>query len=282
MNLGRWLPLALLGLLPGTLRAQRVAYEGGLSLATGNYFYTTRTTSWTISSGIAYTPGRLIFRAALPLYVQNSSLIRGAGGGMMLGGAGGGSAGGGGMMGGGATGGMMGGGGTGSMMGGGGAMPNFRAALGDPTVQAGWRIVNRGQTALAVSAGAKVPTTDTADYGTGKWDVGGTLSLARQAGAAMVFGLDLSYWHLGDLPALAFRDPVAATVSAGKIFANTWGASLLVTAGTSALPGYDAPISIGAAVTRLGKDRLWGLSTMIGFTETVPDFSIGASWRIGL
>ncbi|MBI4501824.1 MAG: hypothetical protein HY700_11755, partial [Gemmatimonadetes bacterium] len=116
MNLrGAALPMTMM-LLAGALaplRAQGVAYEGGISVATGRYFYTTRTTSWTISSGIAYTPGRLIFRAAVPVYVQNSSLIRGAGSGMMLGGAGGGSGGGGG---------MMGGGGTGSMMGGGGAM----------------------------------------------------------------------------------------------------------------------------------------------------------------
>ncbi|MBI4420161.1 MAG: hypothetical protein HY560_04985 [Gemmatimonadetes bacterium] len=274
------LPIALISLAPAALRAQVVAYEGNISLATGSYFYATRTTSWTLATGIAYTPGRLILRAAAPVYLQNSSLTWGAGAGMMPFGTGaGGSAGtmssGGGTMGRGA--GMMSGGTTGS-----GGMAPFRAALGDPTVQAAWRVLSGGRTGLTVGAGAKIPATDTTDYGTGKWDVGGMLSFTRQVGAALLFGVDLSYWRLGDLPTFRFSNPVVGTISAGRVFANTWGVSLLVTAGTSAIPGYTGPVSVGATLTRLGKSRLWGLSAAVGFTQTVPDFSVGASWRIGL
>jgi len=164
---------------------------------------------------------------------------------------------------------------------GGGATTHFRAAAGDPTVQAGWRAVNGARTAVTLSAAAKIPATDTTDYGAGQWDVGGALALTRHAGATVFFGLDVSYWHLGDPPTLDFRDPVTATASASDVLANTWGASLFVTGGTSALRGYAGPVSLGATLTRLDRGNLWGLTATVGFTETVPDFSIGATWRIG-
>ena len=43
--------------LPPHLVAQGVAYEGGVSVATGSYIFTTRTTSVTIATGRAYTAG---------------------------------------------------------------------------------------------------------------------------------------------------------------------------------------------------------------------------------
>lgn len=258
--------LVLLVLFPcASLAAQGVAYEGGISLASGSYFYTTRTTSWTISTGLAYSPGRLTLRAALPVYVQNNSLVRGSGVGMMP------------------SGGPMSGGtgGRGGMMGGGTGV-HFRAAAGDPVGQAGWRAINGARTSVTVSAAAKIPATDTSDYGTGEWDVGGMLSVTRHAGGTSFFGLDLSYWHLGDPATLDFRDPVTATVSASHVFATVWGAAAFVTAGTSALRGYDGPVSVGVSLTRLGNGNLWGLNAAVGLTETVPDFTIGASWRIGV
>lgn len=248
-----------------TLQAQAVAYEGGISLATGSYFYTTRTSSWTIATGIAFSAGRLVVRAGLPVYVQNSSLVRGTGGGMMP------------------SGGLMGGGGGsggGGMMGGGMGM-HFRSAAGDPLAQAGWRMVSDAPTTVTIGAAAKIPLTDTTDYGTGEWDVGGSVSVSRHVGARIFLGLDLSYWHLGDPPTLDFRDPVTASVSASDVFVNNWGASVFVTGGTAALRGYDGPLSVGATLTHLGKN-LWGLTAAVGFTETAPDFTIGASWRIGL
>lgn len=258
---------ALLAVVPVVgLSAQTVAYEGAISVATGSYFYTTRTTSWTIGSGIAYSAGRLVLRAGLPVYVQNNSLVRGAGGGMMPSG---------GLMGG------SGGSGGGGMMGG-GMGTHFRAAAGDPLVQVGWRAVNNARTTVTLGGAAKIPATDTSDYGTGKWDVGGSLSMSRQVGARLSLGLDLSYWHLGDPPALDFRDPVLATLSASDVFTSTWGGSVFATGGTAALRGYDGPLSLGATLTRLGKRSLWGLTAAVGLTQTTPDFTIGASWRIEL
>ncbi len=274
-----WLSL-LVGLIPLTpLAAQGLAYEGGVSLATGRYIFAARTTSWTFATGLSLSAGRLTLRAGLPVFVQNTSLITGSGAGMMPSGGGAAS----GMVSDSGHHGMMGGSGSGThrLPVPGSALTGYRAAAGDPTVQAGWRAVSDARTSLTISGAAKIPVTDTSTYGTGAWDVGATVSVTRHAGASMFLGLDLSYWHVGDLPQLNFRDPVLATASLSDLFENTWGASLSVTAGSSALPGYQAPVSVGATLTHLGKGNLWGLNAAVGLTETVPDFSIGASWRIG-
>lgn len=276
----RWLCLALfvIPLLP--LGAQGIAYEGGVSLSSGHYIFATRTTSWTISTGLSVTAGRLVLRAAVPTYIQNTSLVTGSGAGMMP-------------SGGSTSSGTVSDGGRGGMMGERGsgnhhlpvpsaALTGYRAAAGDPVVQAGWRTPAGARNTVTVSAAGKIPATDTTAYGTGQWDVGGTLSATRHVGVRSLVAVDVSYWHLGDTPTLDFRDPVVATLSASAVFASTWGASVLVTGGTSALRGYEAPLSLGAAVTHLGKGRLWGLSAAVGFTETVPDFTIGASWRLEL
>lgn len=139
--------------LPPHLVAQGVAYEGGVSVATGTYIFSTRTTSVTIATGLAYAAGRLTLRAGLPVFVQNTSLLAGSGAGMMP--RSGGNVGGGGMM----------RGGSGS------SMAHYRTAAGDPTVQVGWRLVNQTRTGVTLSVAAKIPVTDTTAYGTGEWDV---------------------------------------------------------------------------------------------------------------
>jgi len=254
------------------LAGQGVAYEGGLSLETGSYIFTTRTTSLTIATGIAYTAGPLTLRAGLPVFVQNSSLLAGSGAGMMPSGGG--------------SGGNVGSGGMGGgMMGDGGAtgMAHYGAAAGDPSVQVGWRLVDRARTGVTLSAAAKIPMTDTTAYGTGQWDVGGTLSLTHRPPGKLFFGLDISYWHLGDLPQLDFRDPILGTATVSRLFPRTWAGSLFVAGGSAALRGYQPPVSVGAGMTHFGRRGLvWGVTGAIGLTETAPQLSVGASWRIGL
>jgi hypothetical protein len=243
-----------------------------VSVATGNYIFSTRTTSVTIATGIAYTVGRLTLRAGLPVFVQNTSLLAGLGAGMMPSGGGSGRNVGGGGMGGG----MMGGGsGTG--------MAHYRAAAGDLILQVGWRLVNQTGTGVTLSAAAKIPVTDTTAYGTGQWDLGGTLSLTHRSTGKVFLGLDISYWHLGDLPQLNFRDPILGTATVSRLFPTAWAGSLFLTGATAALRGYQAPVSIGAGVTHVGnRSVMWGFLANIGLTETAPQFSIGASWRVGL
>ncbi len=61
-----------------------------------------------------------------------------------------------------------------------------------------------------------------------------------------------------------------------------WGATLTASGGTSALRGFDAPWSVGAAVTHLGGRALWGLDIGFGLTETAPDLRARISWRVPL
>lgn len=255
--------------------AQRFAYEGGLSVATGSYFFTERTTTWMLVSGLAATAGRLTLRASIPLYVQNTTLVTGSGGGMMP------------------TGGSLGGtvsdsGQARHGRGGGGmrvpvpgsAVAGYEPALGDPLAHVAVRLIDGVRTSVSVGGAVKLPLTDTSGFGTGAWDAGATLSATRWLSSGFL-AVDLSYWHLGDLPDLELRDPVTASVAVGRRFGAAWLGSLTVTGGTPALEGYPAPASIGATVGRVGA-TLWTASVTFGLTQTAPDLALGLAWRVGL
>jgi hypothetical protein len=128
--------------------------------------------------------------------------------------------------------------------------------------------------------GAKVPVADTATFGTGEWDVGVVASVTRSLGTTGFLGVDASYWHLGDLPDLDFADPLTVTVSYGRSLSPSWVGSLYVTAGTTSLRGYDPPLVAGVMVTRFGGAGAWGFGAGVGFTDTVADFSLAATWSV--
>jgi len=274
----RWASL-LVALVPAAAVAQGLAYEGGLSLATGEYIFTARTTSWTLSSGLSGRAGRFTLRAGAPLFLQNTTLLTGSGAGMMPSG--------------GPSSGMVqdSGTGAGGMMGGGGdrrrlsmpasAVTGYRLVFGDPAVQVAWH-VRDDATALTAGVAAKVPLTDTTAFGTGAWDFGASVSFTRHFGATGLLDLDLSYWQLGDLPDLDFRNPVLGTLSAGRAIGVEWAGTVFVTGGTAALRGYDPPVSVGFTVARLGTPALWGLTGALGLTPTVPQVAVSLSWRVGL
>lgn len=273
----RWLPL-LFALAPAAVAgAQGVAYEGGLGMATGRYIFTARTTGWTLSNGLSLRVGPFTLRAAAPLFLQNTTLLTGSGAGMMPSG--------------GPSSGMVQDSGTGGgMMGGSGrrrlsmpasAVTGYRMVLGDPAVQLAWHVLD-DVTALTASVGAKVPVTDTTAFGTGAWDVGGTLSFTRHFGTAAFVGLDVAYWHLGDLLELDFRDPVLGTLSAGRALGAGWAGTLFVWGGTAALRGYEPPVSIGFTAARLATPAMWGVTGAIGLTETVPEVAVSLTWRVQL
>ncbi|MEJ2237365.1 MAG: hypothetical protein P8X82_03630 [Gemmatimonadales bacterium] len=73
----RYLAVALPVLaLPGvTLDAQAIHYEGGLSVASGTYTFVERTTSWTISNGLALSAGPFVLRGVVPLFHQDISTL---------------------------------------------------------------------------------------------------------------------------------------------------------------------------------------------------------------
>lgn len=279
----------LTALGPAPLVAQGLYYEGSVSLATGTYIFAERTTSWTVSTGVAAGTSRVTFRASVPVYFQNTTLVSlsGPGGGLPTGGsssdavADSGAARKGREDGG--RGPMMRLAGTGSSVDvPPSAVTGYETALGDPTMQVAWRAIEGGTYGLTATALAKAPVADTATFGTGEWDVGAGLALHRWIGRSLLAGLDGTWWHLGDMPGLAFRDPVSGSASLTYHGSGGWGGGLSVAAATSALDGYDGPAWVGAHLVQGSERGGWGLSAAVGLTETTPDVSVGLTWRVRL
>ena len=267
-------------LVPAIAAAQGISYDGGLSIATGEYIFNTPTTSWVLSTGLSARAGRFTLRAGVPLYMQNSTLVTGSGAGMIPSG--------------GPSSGMVrdsgsGGGGGGGMMSASrrrlpapaSAATEYELAVGDPIVHLAWHVLDAA-TALTAGLAAKVPLTDTTSYGTGAWDVGATLSVTRTLGTASFLGVDVGYWHLGDLPELDFRDPLLATLSGGTRLGTGWAGSLYVSAATAALRGYDPPVAAGITLARLSAPAAWQISGALGLTDTAPELALSINWRVAL
>lgn len=275
-------------LSPAPLAAQGLYYEGGVSAATGRYIFAERTTSWGFSAGFAFGSSNLTFRAAIPAYLQNTTLVSlsSPGGGLPTGGSSSGvvadsSAA--------RKGREQGGRGPAALLAAAGsvevpasAVTGYRTAVGDPTMQVAWRAVNSGGTAITASVLAKAPVADTATFGTGEWDVGGGLAVSRWIGRSVVVGVEGTYWHLGDMPALSFKDPVSGSATITYFGGGGLGGGLSVSAGTSALETYPGPASIGAHLVRHSDGGGWGLNAAVGLTETTPDVSVGITWRVRL
>ena len=258
----------------GSASAQRVAYEGSAGLSTGNYIFTTRTTTWSLTNGLAFTAGAVTFRVALPVWMQNSTVVSGTGmGGVPSGGSSSDSVG----MHRGGSGGMSGAGGPVAVAR--GSFTSYRVAVGDPVVGVTAALRSGDGVRLAAGAVAKAPVADTASFGTGQWDFGATGSLSVPAGSTARVSLDLAWWHLGDLPGLDFQDPVSATLSVMHASFTGHGMSAWIRAGSSPLSGYDPPVMVGIDLLRLSPAGGVGVELSAGLTETVPDIAVSAFWR---
>lgn len=161
------------------------------------------------------------------------------------------------------------------------AFTGYQVDCGDPVGQLSALLVDRYAWTVRGGFAAKAPLTDTTSVGTGEWDLGGSLAVTRTVGSRLLLGLDVAYWHLGDLPELDFRDPVLGTLGATTIH-GSWGISASVSGGSSALRGFDPPLTLGLAVAWLGRGALMGGNVAFGLTEAVPDVSIGLYWRFVL
>jgi hypothetical protein len=255
------------------LSAQGLAYEGGVSATTGRYFFDTRTTSFSLSSGLAYTTGRLTLRVALPIVAQNTPLVTASGAG--------------GLPSGGSFGGMV--SDSGGHQGmrrrglpvGATARRDYAAAVGDPVAQAAVQLVTGPRFTLRAGAAVKAPLADTATYGTGRWDAGVSLGATGYFGSAVFLSVDAAWWHLGDLPALDFRDPIMGSVSVDRMLGE-WALGVVASGGTTAVPGYEAPALIGMSLSHVTARGGWGVTASAGLTETAPDLFVGVSWRVRL
>lgn len=281
--------LSLLGALPGGPLASQGAYwENGLSVSSGRYYFSERTTTWTLTTGAAFQRGALTLRATLPAYLQNTTLLTsGLAGPLPTGGGGP------------ASGALQdssnarkarhSGGGAGPMLarmmsGGAVEVPassvtGYTVRLGDPTAQLSLWPQRSSSTALGFTATVKVPATND---GTGAWDVGGSVGIAQTVGGRLLLMLDAGYWHLGDLPELDLQDPWLGSASAGVMLGGGWACSLSGSAARSVVAGFDDSYGVGAGVTHVGRTGSVGVTAMVGLTESTADFTIGVSWRQAL
>lgn len=288
-------------LLAARTAAAQLTYEGSLSGSTGTYLFTERTTSLVLNNGLSFRTGRLTLRARLPFWYQNTTLVTSSGSGTIP------------------TGGpygqetvrdsgqarrQQGQGGSGQGPGGpGGASPvvvprpsfatgtipppeealtGYQFMLADPMASATVRVVEAGRIRVSLGGTIKFPLADTARIGTGQWDVGGQASVSVLVGGRWTLGLDGAYWHLGDLDSLDLVDPLLGSLSVGTLTGDSWGAIFSVTAGTRTLTGFDPPVTLMAALSRLGTPASWGVNIGAGLTETAPAFTVGASWWVSL
>jgi hypothetical protein len=279
------LPPVLVALLVAAspVAGQRLAYEGSLGMTTGRYIFTNRTTTFSLSTGLAVTAGRLTLRVALPVWLQNSTVISatGPGGTLPSGGASGGTVSDSGRGRGGRGGGMIGGSAVRARVElPGSAFTDYRAAIGDPLLGTSLLLLRGGPVRLGVGGLVKVPLADTAHYGTGEWDLGVTGSASVRLSGATLLGVDAAWWYLGDLPELDFNNPASGSLSLSHLPAARWAFSIFARGSTAAVPGFPAPVSVGGGITWLSPRAVFGLEAAAGLTATTPEFGITAYWRV--
>ena len=282
----------LLVLVAAPSAAQTLHYEGSAGLATGTYIFTERTSSWNVSTGLAFSAGPVSLRASLPVFYQSTALIVSTGAGYVP------------------TGGSSSsavadssasrtGRGTTRRVsvvspslvasdGGVGesvdvsTITSYRWAHGDPMVSASLSALRVGRLGVILGMTAKVPIVDTANFGTGAWDLGGSLSSSVILGYHVLVGVDLAYWYLGDPPGLELTNPFVFGGTVSYLANSGWGFSAGVSGATPTIPGFAPSVSVTASLLRPGRAGSVGLLATVGLTETAPDVSAALTWRVGL
>jgi hypothetical protein len=290
----RVVPVALsLAVLAGPIAAQTLHYEGSAGLATGTYIFPERTSSWNVTTGVAFGVGPVTVRVSLPVFYQNTTLLAATGSGYVP------------------TGGSSSGAVADSSAQRGGrdgsrrlsvvspafdavladgdpvsvptsAVTGYQWAMGDPLVSATVFGMHGRRFGLGLAATVKVPVVDTASFGTGAWDVGGTVSASVAVSPRVMLALDGGYWHLGDPPDLDLSDPVLVGGTLSVLAGGGWGLSAGATAATPTIEGFATMASITFGLLRLTGAGSVGLLGSVGLTETAPDVSASLTWRVGL
>ncbi len=297
MTRPRWLGVAAFVVVTPAASAQQLHYEGALSLTSGTYLYTERTNSWTLSTGLAFAAGPVTFRASLPMFVQNTTLLASSGGGLVP------------------TGGSSSGTVADSSSARSGrdgtsptsttttslsvsslsvvenadgaidfpstAVTGYAAHAGDPLIGA-TTAVSLGRLSLLVGASAKVPLNDTTGYGTGAWDFGGAGSLSYLFGLTTMVSVDAAYWVMGDPPELDLRNPLLLSASISYLGLSGWGGSGSLSTSSPVIDGYPGSTMVTGSILRVGRSRSLGLNIGVGLSEMAPDITVGLTWRMQL
>ncbi|KPK04913.1 MAG: hypothetical protein AMS20_07855 [Gemmatimonas sp. SG8_28] len=293
----RWLGVAAFVVVTPAASAQQLHYEGALSLTSGTYLFTERTNSWTLSTGLAFAAGPVTFRASLPMFVQNTTLLTSSGGGLVP------------------TGGSSSGtvaDSSSARRGRGGTIPTgattsslsvpslsvvqsadgtievpsaavtgYAAHAGDPLIGA-TAAVSSGRLSLLLGASAKVPLNDSTGYGTGAWDFGGSGSLSYLFGLTTMISVDAAYWVMGDLPELDLQNPLLLSASLSFLGLSGWGVSGSLSTASPVIDGYSGSTMVTGSLLRVGRSRSLGLNIGVGLSAMAPDVTVGLTWRMQL
>jgi hypothetical protein len=149
--------------------------------------------------------------------------------------------------------------------------------LGDVFVRANYALAwqRNGWPNVTFRVLTKIPTASASrGLGTGEWDAGVFLSLARFANN-FYLSTEVGYLWLGDSPGAIYQNPVSYAVGVGRTFVNSRLGLLLLYSGTSKIfADYEAPRQIGIGLNWRPSNRLGFFTNLAGgLSETVPDFS---------
>ena len=239
-------------LVPVAAAAQGLYFEGGLSFARGDYVYMQQTSGGGAAAGLAWSSRRVTARVTLPYFVRDTQLLTVSGEEPPEG--------------------------TDPAL----STTGHEGSLSDPLVQLYGQVLQSSRAGVGLSASVKVPVVEAGYFGTGEWDFGAAASLSRFVGSATMLGLDVSYWHLGDLPDFPLQDTLTGTFTLGQAFGRSWTASASVSGGRSAVAGYDDAWWVSLLVGRSFSRGIWGLTASVGLTDTAPDVTVGLVWRARL
>lgn len=244
-----------------------------IQFARGNYSLENSTSTYYFYGGIRYRAPRWSLSASIPLILQNSDLVTGAGGTVIPSGHGHNSQ----------TGSSPHGGGMNGMMDGETMMP-MTAGLGDLYLYGEYGLLPEGAALPFISANLKlkVPTAGTANnFGTGEFDYGLGVTLRKSIDSFLGF-VDLGYWILGDPPGLNYKDPFTLGAGIGHFFGyGRYGLMLYFGSYSNILPEYESnrQVSLGFNY-RVNNRTILTLIGSAGLSDTSPDILLsgGLEW----
>lgn len=158
--------------------------------------------------------------------------------------------------------------------------------VGDPTLRAEVDLTPAGPGEWTVWLGGEVkPALADPDqgFGTGAWDGGVNLSVARRLGSAYLFA-DMGYLVLGDMEEVELQDPVTYSAGVGTTLpGGTVGLVASVFGSTRILEDTDPPLQVGAGLDfQIAPGRSVSTNLSLGLSESSPDVSLSAGWMLGL
>ena len=261
--------LTLAAALPAA--AGTFSYTGSFQLAQGKYFFDQTTRGLYFFNGFSFTSEVFTLTATIPLIYQSTPYISYSGVGVLPSG--------------GTEGDLVSRRQRGEVV----YLPVpvqvQQFGVGDPLLHAGIRLWKEGPVmpSVTITGNAKVPLASLeSGFGTGQWDYGAGLSVAKKLGGAFLFA-DAAYWKLGDLAELELQDPWTYSLALGFPLSGGKAALLISYLGmTEVIEATEPPSSVGLGLSfKAGPKSSLLLNGLLGLSESSPDFSVSFGWSLG-